>query len=111
MHNVAGPGKEIEMVFAIKYDCFAGGEGPEPDPVTVAGLDAWYVERIVLGHTTGAYALPFDDRALCVYLTWNPLTTPEQLDAARQAVESIRSQAYEGGIRINFTLPRGWDTG
>jgi len=110
MHNVVGHG-EIEMVFAIKYHCFAGGEGSEPVPVTVAGLEGWYVERTVLGHTTGAWALPFDDRSLCVYLTGNALTTPEELDAARKVVGSIRSQAYEGGIRINFTLSQGWDRG
>ena len=48
---------------------------------------------------------------VCVYLTWDASTTPEELDAARQVVESIRGQTYGSGIRIVFTLPEGWDTG
>jgi hypothetical protein len=61
--------------------------------------------------TTGAYALPIGGRTLCVYLTWDASTTPDELDAARQVVESIRGQAYGSGIRIIFALPVGWDTG
>lgn len=127
MHNVvespAGHYRMTQMVFVVANDCFASGEGPEPVPVTVAGLDGWYVERYdgpgVLfmpereaGQATGAYALPIGDRTMCVYLTWDPTTTTDELDAARQVVESIRVQAYgEDGIRIVFTLPAGWDTG
>jgi hypothetical protein len=124
MHNVDGVDvyRMTQMVFAVENDCFASGEGPEPVSVTVAGLDGWYVEPYdgpgVLfmperedGQTTEAYALPIDGRTLCVYLTWDASTTPDELDAARQVVESIRGQAYGSGIRIVFTLPRGWDTG
>jgi hypothetical protein len=127
MHMVvemAGGGyQQTQMVFAIEDDCFAGGEGPEPIAVTVAGLDGRYVEPYdgpgVLfmperesGQITGGYALPIDDRTLCVYLTWDSTSTPEELDAARQVVESIRGQAFgANGIRIVFTLPEGWDIG
>lgn len=126
MHNVVSLGdsgayRMTQMVFAVENYCFAG-EGPEPDLVTVAGIDGLYVEPYdgpgVLfmperedGQTTGAYALPIDGRTLCVYLTWDASTTFDELHAARQVVESIRGQAYGSGIRIVFTLPKGWDTG
>jgi hypothetical protein len=62
--------------------------------------------------TTAAYALPIADRTLCVYLRWDSATTPEELDAARAVVDSIRGEPHEEqGIRIVFTLPAGWDTG
>lgn len=126
MHNVVGTSDSYRMtqvVFAVENDCFAAGEGPEPVSVTVAGLAGRYVEPYdgpgVLfmperadGQTTGAYALPISDRTLCVYLTWDASTTMDELDAARQVVESIRGQAFgPSGIRIVFTLPEGWDTG
>ena len=130
MHNVVeGPGgaydpdfRETEITFAAADDCFAGADGPEPVPVTVAGLDGLYVEpyddpSVQFGNprdsmTTGAYALPFGDRALCVYLSWDGMTTAEELDAARQVVESIRGRPVdEDAIQIRFTLPAGWDTG
>lgn len=127
MHKVvqmAGGGYRMtQLVFAVENDCFASGEGPEPVPVAVAGLDGWYVEpydgpRVLFmperkdGQTTGGYALPIGDRTLCVYLTWDPTTTKEELDAARQVVESIRGQPFgPSDIRIIFTLPEGWDTG
>ncbi len=126
MHNVVGlddgGGRMTQMVFAVEDDCFASGDGPEPVPVTVGGLDGTYVEPYdgpgVLfmpereeGQTTGAYALAIDGRTLCVYLTWDPSTTADELDAARQVVESIRGEALGSGLRIIFTLPQGWDTG
>jgi hypothetical protein len=125
MHSVVVVGdsyRMTQMIFAVEDDCFVSGKGPEPVPVTVAGLDGRYVEPFdgpgVLfmparedGQTTGAYALPIGDRTLCVYLTWDASTTMDELDAARQVVESIRGQAYGRGIRIIFTLPAGWDTG
>ena len=129
MHKVVGDdyssdSRQTQLVFAIYPDCFAHGTGAEPEPVTVAGLDGLYLEPyadpdVLFFHrgrrgeeTTGAYALPIGDRTLCVYLTWDPDTTQDELDAARQVVESIRGQpSGEDGIRINFTLPQGWDTG
>jgi len=125
MHRVTVVGEEARMtqiVFAIENDCFASGEGPEPVAVSIAGLDGKYVEPYIgpnvlfmpereEGQTTGGYALPIDDRTLCVYVTWDPGTTSDELDAARKVVDSIRGQAHGTGIRINFTLGPGWDTG
>jgi hypothetical protein len=127
MHYVVelagGRSRMTQMVFAVENNCFASGEGAEPVPLTAFGLDGWYVEPYdgpgVLfmpareeGQTTGAYALPIDGRTLCVYLTWDTLTTPDELDVARQVVGSIRGQAFgPSGVRIVFTLPEGWDTG
>lgn len=127
MHNVVVDGtafRQTQITFAAEDDCFAGATGPESVPVTIAGLDGLYVEpygdpSVVFGtlqggETTGAYALPIDDRTLCVYLTWDPATTPDELEAARQVVESIRGKVSDtDGTRIviNFTLPQGWDTG
>lgn len=127
MHEVIqeadGGYRMTQMIFAVEDDCFARGEGAEPVAVTVAGLDGRYVEPYdgpgVLfmperesGQTTGGYALPIGDRTLCVYLTWDSTTTTDELDAARQVVESIRGQPVgPSGIRMIFTLPEGWDTG
>lgn len=127
MHEVIqvadGGYRMVQMIFAVEDDCFASGEGPEPDAVTVARLDGWYVEPYdgpgVLfmpqrdsGQVTGGYALPIGDRTLCVYLTWDPTTTTDELVAARRVLESIRGQAAGAdGIRIVFTLEEGWDTG
>ena len=121
--QMAGGYRQTQIVFAVDDDCFAGGEGSEPVPVTVAGLDGSYVEPYdgpgVLfmpepesGQTTGGYAVPIGDRTLCVYLTWDATTTTDELAAARQVVESIRGQAFgPNGVRIIFMLPEGWDVG
>jgi hypothetical protein len=127
MHNVVEMGtdsRQTQLTFDAADDCFAGAEGPEPVPVTIAGLDGLYVEPyadpsvqfvFLSDHetTTGAYALPVGDQTLCVYLSWDAGTTAEDLDAARQVVESIRARRYlqTDGIQIEFTLPEGWDTG
>jgi hypothetical protein len=122
MHRVVVDGSEsrqTQLVFGVSANCFHAGGNPVP--VTVAGLDGLYVEpyegsSVTFsgrgGGTTGAYALPIGDRTLCVYLTWDPATTPEELRAAREVVESIRGEPHgEDGIRINFYLEAGWDTG
>lgn len=128
MHQVVqqgGTSRQVQLVFAVENDCFGGGAGEVPAPVIVAGLNARYAEAfdnhnpVVLfmpargvGQRTSAYALPVDDRTLCVYLTWDPTTTPDELSSARQVVDSIRGQAHgANGVRIIFTLPGGWDTG
>ena len=115
--------RQTQLIFAVENDCFPAAPGAEPTAVTVAGLDGLYLEPYddpsVLfiipprgGQTTGAYALPIGDRTLCAYLTWDPATTPDELSAAREVLESIRGQPFgQDGIRINFTLPAGWDTG
>lgn len=129
MHSVIGNEsspdafRQTQLIFAVENDCFPAAPGAEPTAVTVAGLDGLYLEPYddpsVLfifpprgGETTGAYALPIGDRTLCAYLTWDPATTPDELNAAREVLESIRGQPFgQDGIRINFTLPAGWDTG
>lgn len=128
MHQVIAEGgnsRQVQLVFAVKNDCFAGGADDVPAPVPVAGRNARYAEPFDnhdpqvlfmpargVGQRTGAYALPVDDRTLCVYLTWDPATTGDELSAARQVVDSIRGEADgANGIRIVFTLPDGWDTG
>jgi hypothetical protein len=134
MHRVVetretGTYRQTQLVFANEHDCFAHGTDGEPERRTVAGLETLYVEPyeapdvlfVPRGvETTGAYALPIGDRTLCVYLSWDPDTTPAELSAAREVVESIRGQPMESilgqpkgrdGIRIIYTLPAGWDTG
>jgi hypothetical protein len=113
--------RQTQLLFAVENDCFPGSQGAEPVAVTVAGLDGLHLEpyeRSMFLYpdpgettTTAAYALPIGDRTLCVYLSWNAATALE-LSAARQVVESIRGEPNgEDGIRINFELPFGWDTG
>jgi hypothetical protein len=123
MHSVISYGSEFrqtQLIFAVEDECF--GPGRDPVSVTVAGLNGLYLEPYKGpsmtfltprgGERTGAYALPIDGRTLCVYLTWDPATTPEELAGARQVVESIRGRlAGEHGIQINFTTTGGWDTG
>jgi hypothetical protein len=115
-------GFQTQLTFSVADDCFAYGTDTEPASVTVAGLDGLYVEpyedpdvtfvQTRASATTGAYALAIGDRTLCLYLTWDPDTTQDELEAARQVVESIRAQPFgPDGIRMNFTLPEGWDTG
>jgi hypothetical protein len=115
--------RQTQLTFAVEDDCFAYGTDSEPEPVTVAGLDGLYVEPYEDpavqfapnpqgAATTGAYGLGIGDRTLCLYLTWDAATTPDELNAAREVLESIRGQPFgEDGIRIIFTLPAGWDTG
>lgn len=113
--------RQTQLIFAVENDCFPAAPGAEPTAVTVAGLDGLYLEPYDDpsvqfmdrgGETTGAYSMPIGDRTLCAYLTWDSATTPDELNAAREVLESIRGQPFgQDGIRINFTLPAGWDTG
>lgn len=122
MHHVVGDihsFHQTQVTFKVRNDCF--GSAGDPVSVIVAGLDGLYLEPYkppvipfskLGGETTGAYALPIGDRTLCVYLTWDPATTPGELEEARQVIESIRGEPFGvNGIRINFTLPARWDTG
>ncbi|HEX5913924.1 MAG TPA: hypothetical protein VFY54_12410 [Rubrobacter sp.] len=124
VENPPGQTRQTQLAFTVEDDCFARSLGAEPTSVTVAELDGLYVEPYdgdsgywstsipSGGETMAAYALPIGDRILCVYLRWDPATTPDELSAARGVVESIRGEPYgEDGIRIVFTLPFGWDTG
>ena len=115
--------RQTQLIFAVVNDCFSAAPGAEPTAVTVAGLEGLYLEPYddpsVLfiipprgEETTGAYALQIGDRTLCAYLTWDAATTPDELNAGREVLESLRGQPFgQDGIRINFTLPAGWDTG
>ena len=61
---------------------------------------------------TRAHALAVGDRTLCVFLTWHPTTTDDELEAAAQILESIRAEPIGiDRIRITFTLDEGWDVG
>jgi hypothetical protein len=124
LHYVPAEGGQTQLVFVVADDCFAYGTDTEPLPATIAGFDGFYVEPYedpdVLfssrgtrtDQVTGAYALAIGDRTLCVYLSWDPDTTQDDLERARQVVEDIRAEPFgDSGIRINFTLPAGWDTG
>lgn len=119
-----GVTRQTQLSFRVDEDCFTGNPGAKPTAVTVAGLDAlhlepydgfegyWSTSNPSGGETTAAYALPVGDLTLCVYLRWDAATTPEELRSARDVVESIRAVPFQDtGIRINFTLPPGWDTG
>jgi hypothetical protein len=120
LHHVLRDGSETSLSFAAG-DCFPAAGNDDPVSVRVAGLDGLYLEPYEPavtfggpkgGETTGAYALPIGDQTLCVYLTWDPTTPPDELEAGRKVVESIRGQLIgDYTIRINFTLPGGWDTG
>jgi hypothetical protein len=123
MHNLEGEG-ETQIVFAVEGDCFAGGEGPDPAPVTIGTLVGLIVEPYhapdpaivhfggIDSPTTAAYALAVGDRMLCVYLSWDPVATPAKLDAARAVINSIRAEPFgRAGIRIVFSTQGGWDTG
>lgn len=120
MHNVD---LDAEIVFAVEADqdgCFARGEGPAPLPTTVAGFSAVVVEPyggdaralFIPGgdETTRAYALDVEGRTLCIYLSWGPETSSDELEAARAVLDTIRAQPNRAGVRIVFTT-LGWDNG
>ena len=126
MHRVVNDGEAgyreaTALLFRVDPDCFAGGSGPPPVAVTVAGYAASvvdpYVEAGLSFNRVGdeiirAYGLPVGDRTLCVYLVSHPATTQAELDVATQVIESIRAvELGANGIRINFTTAGGWDTG
>lgn len=106
--------RQTQLVVAVKNVCFPTSltaTGAEPTAVTVAGVDGFYLEGHTTnpsllfssprgGSTTGAYALPIGDRTLCAYLTWDRATTADELNAAREVLESIRGQPFgKDGIR------------
>jgi hypothetical protein len=131
MHNVVLDGadrfRQMQLIFAVRADCFPRPSGTAPEAVIVAGVDGrhlepyddaqdfflnWMSSRPGGGETTAAYALPIADVTLCVYLRWEAATTPDELAATRRIVDSIRGESTgDGTIRINYTLPAGWDTG
>ena len=89
-------------------------------PVTIAGYDGAYLEPFlppvifngVGDELTRAYELTIGSDLLCVYVTWHPTTTADELDAALGILDTLRAEYREdGSIRITFTLEHGWDTG
>ena len=107
------------LFFAVGADCL-GATTEQQTPVRVAGFNGVFVERyeppvrfIDAGdETTRAYALAVGDRTLCVFLTWHPTTTDDELAAAVRILDSLRAEPIgEDRIRIVFTLEDVWDTG
>ena len=123
MHNAVGSGT-TQIVFTLENDCFAQGEGADPVPLTIGGIDALLVEpflpeipRRVLYTAmevagTAAYELTVADRTLCAFASWDAAATPDEVHAARAVIESVRAEPIGGtGIRVVFTTEGGWDTG
>lgn len=123
MHRVIGGGNDAReataMLFAVGADCLTASR-EQQTPVRVAGFNGVSVEPyeppVQFGYVgdeiTRAYALGVGDRTLCVYLTWHPTTTEEELDAVVRILDTLRAEPIgEDRIRIVFTLEDGWDTG
>lgn len=128
MHKVVPDGaggwrEATAMMFATGPDCLgaAGGQGRQA-PVLVAGLAGVLVESYEPvvpfggsdpGEVTQAYALAVGGQTLCLFLTWNSMsTTEEELAPMLAILDTIRAQSEPGaGVRIVFTLDDGWDTG
>ena len=124
MHRVVTDGassrEATAIFFAVGPDCIAPSEDRQSTPVRIAGLDAVFVEPYepaigfnqVGDEITRAYELSVDGRSLCVFLTWHPTTTEDELESAVAILATLRAQPIsEDGIRITFNLPAGWDTG
>lgn len=115
-----GDYRAVSMLFDSGPDCLPDNDA-ERTPVVVAGYDGVAVEPyepvMVYGtekgtETTRAYALDVENRTLCVFVTWEPQTTPAELEDVFEILESIKAQSIGiDAVRINFTLPAGWDTG
>lgn len=123
MHKVnEREGRDVaSLIFAVGPDCLSGGDGPETGTVRVAGFDSVSIEPFEPpvpfggmdgGEITRAHALAVGDRTLCVFLTWPPTTTPDELAAAMAILDTIRAVPIgEDRVRIVFTLDEGWDIG
>jgi hypothetical protein len=124
MHRVVedrdGAREATAMIFAVGPECLADQQGGQPSRVTVAGLEGTVIDQYqpvmpfngVGDEITRAHALTVGDRTLCVFVTWHPTTSEDELRAALEIVDTIRAQPVgRQGIRITFRLPDGWDTG
>lgn len=107
------------MIFAVGADCLTASR-EQRTSVRVAGFDGVSVEPYeppvpfnnVGDEITRAYALAVGDRTLCVYLTWHPTTTTDELGAAVRILDTLRAEPIgEDRIRVVFTLEDEWDTG
>jgi len=119
MHWVTDDGEVAAMRFAHRHSCFRSADAATV-PVTVAGYEGAYVEPYeppvtfvgVGDEITRAYELKIGSGNLCVYVTWHPTTTADELDAALGILDTIRAEYRDdGSIRIVFTLTDSWDTG
>jgi hypothetical protein len=124
MHRVVGS-RQTQVIFRVRDDCFEAAADQVPTAVAIAGSDGRYLEPYPpdpelywlepdsgSNATVGAYGLSISDRSLCVYVWWETATTQPELDDLHRIVESIRGEPTgDDGVRINFTLPDGWDTG
>jgi len=119
MHWVTDDGEAAAMFFAHEDSCFDRADGV-PVSVAVAGYESAYLEPYeppvvfngVGDEITRAYELKIGSGTLCVYVTWHPTTTADELDAALGILDTLRAEYREdGSIRITFTLTDRWDTG
>jgi hypothetical protein len=106
------------MHFAVEDSCFA--RSADAVPVTIAGYDGAYLEPYeppvvfsdVGDEVTRAYELQIGSGTLCIYVTWHPTTTADELAATLGILDTLRAEHRDDGrIRINFTLADRWDTG
>lgn len=125
MHKVIEDGQEVRestaLLFKVGADCLAMREGQPSQPVRVGGFEGVSVEPyeppVTFGGPDGdeitrAHALAVGDRTLCVFLTWHSDTTADELEAAAQALDTLRAVPIGNDrIRITFTLDEGWDIG
>jgi hypothetical protein len=108
------------MGFTVGPDCLVRTGNPEPERVEIGDLDAVLIEPYEpafqfsesVDGITRAYALDVGDTTLCIFLTWHPTTTEEEIASAEATVQSLRAEPFgEGGVRIVFDLFDRWDTG
>ena len=124
MHRVLGDGgdsREVAaMLFAVGPGCLKATQEQQV-PVRVAGFDGVVVEPykpvVAFGtphddQITRAYALAVGDRTLCVYLTWGPRTTADEVASTVQILDTLKAAPVGSErVRVVFTLKAGWDTG
>jgi hypothetical protein len=120
MHYVSEDGEATAMGFAVGRDCLVRSGNPEPEPVEIGDLHGLAIEPYEPAfafsnhgdEVTRAYALDVGDTTLCIFLTWHPTTTAEEIASAEATVQSLRAEPYgDGGVRIVFELFDRWDTG
>ena len=122
MHWVTGDGEVAVMRFLSPREtraCFRSAEVVRV-PVTIAGYEGAYLEPFLPPVTfvgvgdeiTRAYELTIGSGTLCIYVTWHPTTTADELDRVLGVLDTLRAEHRDdGSIRINFTLMDGWDSG
>ena len=120
MHRVTGVGEQ-SLFFAVGPNCLGSVDASSMVPVNVAGFNGVSVEPydppLVFGATEGdettrAYRLDVADRKLCAFVTWDSDSAPPDKAAAIRVLDTLRAQLLgTDGLRINFLLEGGWDTG